>query len=769
MMDFAFASRRAGGSGISAGLIAGGIILSASLSTPAQPRPLNALEASLPSPFLIRELLDYRESTGVGGTLGIAVYSQKHQRFEARLNDDMSLVPASTLKLVVTAAALDALPDDATPHTTLEVAGRLRGRTLHGELRVIGGGDPNISDRFYPDAVTPLLAWADSLKARGIDTVRGRVTASDTFFTGPHRPSAWAARHFGTWYGAEVSALSFNDNTFDITVRPGARAGSPPVVSVFPDVGHVTVINRATTVAGSRNRIAATLRPGATTVIITGRVGARGGARTWLLPVRNPPEYFRAGFLTALAARGIVVIENSVAGKAPPVLHTLRFSAAPLASLVDEINQRSQNLHAEMLLRHLGKRVMGEGSDRAGIAAEIAFLNRLGLDPRAFTLRDASGLSHLNRVEPRALALLLARMARHPQAADYVGSLAQPGLDGATGKRLRDYTGSGLVRYKTGSLSGVAALAGYAFAADGDTLSVVLILNGVGGAAGSSLLDSLFMRTAQWANRERPTIAAAYRLLAPVAPVEGGGIPAEYEARLRYFSRALLGSPYFIGPTGEGRHADADPLPLADLGRMDCVTYIENVIGLARARDAADFIPAILPFRYHGGQDSREDPSAAIRYANRNHYFVGEWLAHNPADFRVLALPGDTVVRKTLYRGKLLAGKGITGGDIEADLRYLPYEKALRLARDWKTTGLGNRLFGVAFMTTIEGLDATHTGFVDARADQNGGRPILRHASQLQGRVAEQDFAEYLESRRGRCAGVLFFEFLPPLPAPGGG
>ena len=139
-----------------------------------------------------------------------------------------------------------------------------------------------------------------------------------------------------------------------------------------------------------------------------------------------------------------------------------------------------------------------------------------------------------------------------------------------------------------------------------------------------------------------------------------------------------------------------------------------------------------------------------------------EWLARNPKDFRVLALPGDTVVRKTRHRRKLLAAKGITGDDVQATLRYLPYDKALKLARDWKSAKLDGRLLGVAFMTGIDGLDATHTGFLDAA----GGRPVLRHAGQLAGRVVAQDFAEYLESRRGRCTGVLFFEFLPP---PGGG
>lgn len=727
----------------------------AAAATPSTPEVSSAPRAAIDgavSPLLLRELLAYRDAAHLRGNLALSVYSVKHQRYEARWNDSVFFVPASTLKLVVTAAALDALPPDAAPRTTLEVAGTLRGRTLHGELRLHGGGDPNISDRFYPDALTPLLAWADSLKARGIDTLRGRVTASDAYFTGPRRPKPWAARHFETWYGSEVSALSFNDNTFELSVRPGAP-GTPPEVTVSPDVGYVKVINKATTARSGRTTISATQRADESTVILTGRIAARAGARSWLMPVRDPAAFFRAGFLTALRTRGLVVIDESPA-RNPPRLYTLSFSAAPFASLVDEVNQRSQNLHAEILLRHLGKHVKGEGSDRAGLAAEQEFLARLGLDADDFDLRDASGLSHLNRVKPAALAQLLARMAHHPHARDYVISLAQPGLDGATGRRLRDYAGSGLIRYKTGSLNAVAALAGYAFAADGDTLAVVLISNGAGGAAAAAVLDSLFVRTALWFNKERPALAEAHPLLrAPDAPPHG-----DYIARLRHFSRALEGRPYFLGPTGEGRYGDIDPLPLADLTRMDCVTYMENVIGLARARRAADLIPAIIPIRYHRAPD--EAPGTrTLRYDRRNHYFVGEWLAHNPRDFRVLPLPGDTIFHKTLSRGKLLAAKGLPGDDIAATLRYLPYDKALKLARNWT---LGDRFLGVAFMTGIEGLDATHTGFVDARPGVRNGRPVLRHASQLQGRVAEQDFADYLESRRGKCTGVLFFEFLPP-------
>ncbi len=290
---------------------------------------------------------------------------------------------------------------------------------------------------------------------------------------------------------------------------------------------------------------------------------------------------------------------------------------------------------------------------------------------------------------------------------------------------------------------------GYAIAPNphhdqGDILPVVVWIKGFHGSpeTASALMDSLFFRTVRWYNKERPAVLLADTLLSRP------GIPSKYEERLRYFSRAFLGTPYSLGPTGEGRYGAIEAAPIVDLNRFDCVTYIESSVGLALSREAADLLPAVLSIRYHGD---------TVSYATRNHFFVGDWLGNDPQRFRILRLPGDTVAHKTLYKGRLLAAKGLPRppSDPVADIPYMPYEKALQLAGNWT---LGKRLLGVAFVTHIEGLDVTHTGFVDGAS----GKPVLRHASELKGKVVEQDFREYLESRRGKCAGVLFFEFLPP-------
>ena len=340
---------------------------------------------------------------------------------------------------------------------------------------------------------------------------------------------------------------------------------------------------------------------------------------------------------------------------------------------------------------------------------------------------DSCGIS--GRVRPQKESLRLGRLLQ--------GHFENDSLDSPLAPENR-------IRFRTESSDSIQGLAGYVFASDGDTLAVSMWTKGPrdSAKAASELLDSLFLRTTRWYNMERQTLGVASRLLArPDAP-------SDYLDRLRYFSRALEGTPYSLGPTGEGRYGAIEPLPIVDLNHFDCVTYIESSVGLALSHQASDVIPAVLPIRYHGD---------TLTYATRNHFFVGDWLGNNPGRFRILRFPGDTVVSKTLYKGKLLAAKGLPkpSSDPVVAIPYLPYEKALQLAGNWT---LGKRLVGVAFVTHIDGLDVTHTGFVDGES----GKPVLRHASELKGKVVEQDFKEYLESRRGKCIGVLFFEFLPP-------
>jgi hypothetical protein len=316
---------------------------------------------------------------------------------------------------------------------------------------------------------------------------------------------------------------------------------------------------------------------------------------------------------------------------------------------------------------------------------------------------------------------------------------------------------SGLIRYKTGSISQVQALSGYAFGIDGDTLAVACFINDFRGSseAAARLMDSVFVRIANFYNKERPALIDAHKLLARK------DAPKDYRGRLKYFTAALQDRPYFLGPTGEGRFGVIDPKPLADLGQFDCVTYIETAMALAASREARDLLPRILPIRYAGD---------AITYHNRNHYFVADWIKNNAHLVRTVRFPGDSLLSKPIDKIAFYKGKHAAAGRDSAVLRqlpvpaanpvaeipFMPYAKAVDMMTDWTH---GEKFLGVAFVTDIPGLDVTHTGFLIADGKHP---PLLRHASSLLGKVATQPFKDYLDTRKGKCAGVLFFEFLTP-------
>jgi PBP4 family serine-type D-alanyl-D-alanine carboxypeptidase len=704
--------------------------------------------ATQASPFLKKDLEDVYKRSKVRGRLGFSVYSTRYGRTEAALNDTDWFTPASCLKLIITAAALDTFPVNFFPPTLMDVFGTVKNRTLTGKIRISGEGDPNVSDRFFPDALSPLQPFIDSLRAMGIDTVRGAVEVTDTFFSGPHRPEAWKQHHFNTWYGAEVSALSYNDNTFTLNVLPGAKPGAPAVVVVKPDVGYVRIVNKAKTVSGGRRRIVPSQNRDSTVITLTGHIGNKAPGFQMILPVRNPTAYFRASILKSMASHGMTMRPDTAgvaAAAARPAVKSFRFTTAPFIDVVEEINQRSQNLHAELALRQLGKFVKGDGSAAGGIRAEMEFLQRQGLDSNNFKLADGCGLSQNNRIKPRSMAALLARMAKHRYVKDYIGSLASPGLDGATGRRMRPYMQTNLLRYKTGSISGVQALSGYAFGIDGDTLAVALFINEFRGSpeAASRLMDSLLVHVALFYNKERPALIEAHKLLGrPDAP-------AAYPERLKYYSQALLNRPYFLGPTGEGRFGRIEAAPLIDLDRFDCVTYIESAMSLALSKNTRDVLPRILSLRYR---------SDTIDYPTRNHYFVEDWLRDNASLVKVVRFPGDSLLKKPIDKIKFFSSKKlpVPAANPVADIAFTPYAKAVEMMANWT---YGERFLGVAFVTDIPGLDVTHTGFLVA---DGKNPPVLRNASQLLRKVADMPFKEYLDGRKGKCAGVLFFEFLPP-------
>ncbi len=434
---------------------------------------------------------------------GIAVYDLDAGRWLALHHADRYFEPASNLKLVVTAVGLERLgPDFAWRTSVYGTAPIGPDGALDGDLVLYGRGDPNLSARFADSRTAIFEELADSLATRGLRRVTGRLLADESYWDADHVRGDWAGYDLLWWYAAPVGALGFNDNSIDFEIMPAARAGQPPRVAGQPETSFWSLDNRATTgPAGSTNTFDLTRDPGTNHVVAYGSLPLDAGKRTEYFAVVDPAGYAGAVFRDVLAARGIDVIGETRtvsddAGSPVAAGDTVALAAhvsPPLSRDVEAINGRSQNWHAEQLVKTLGKEVAGQGSWAAGLDVERETLARLGVDTTAFLLRDASGLSSVNLVTPRAVVDLLRGMARRPAGEAWAASLPVAGRSGSLARRFVNTAGEGRIHAKTGYIENVYSLSGFLTTLGGRRYAFSVIVNQTG-AAGASLATATIDR-----------------------------------------------------------------------------------------------------------------------------------------------------------------------------------------------------------------------------------------------------------------------------------
>jgi D-alanyl-D-alanine carboxypeptidase/D-alanyl-D-alanine-endopeptidase (penicillin-binding protein 4) len=465
------------------------------------------LEARDPSPDRLRKAIEPIVSSPelAAATWGIEVRSLGSGRTLFAVNAAKAFRPASALKLVTTAAALDAYGPDARLRTTLESAARLdsKGRLL-GDVFLVGRGDPNISARFSPGRPAAAFeAMAEALVALGVKRVEGRLVGHEGAFAGDRRGASWTWEDLAWGYGTEVSALSYADNSVEATLVPGDRPGDPAVLSLAPDSGCLNVVSTVTTMEARPDYDELTLlrEPGSNDVRLTGRLPL-GGNWDGRLAVADPAACAAAVFAAVLEARGIRVASGVATSHAalPEGARVLAaYDGLPMAQMVQVVNKESQNLHAEMLLRLAGLKAKGEGSVEAGSAAALAFAGRLAVPTAGWTIQDGSGLSRADLVTPAGIAALLVAMDRHPHAAAFRDSLPIAGVDGTLEKRMRGTAAEKRVLAKTGTSQLMNALAGYVTTVRGERLAFAAFVNNNAGRSRETVqaLDRLAVALAE--------------------------------------------------------------------------------------------------------------------------------------------------------------------------------------------------------------------------------------------------------------------------------
>lgn len=699
------------------------------------------------TPKKIISVEDYKtiaDSMVPGAKFGISIRSVKSGKQLAELRADSLFTPASTLKTLTTAAALDYFPLDYAPKTLFILEGSVSGKTFHGTIRLRGEGDPNISARYYSEPFYLLRVLADSIRQNGIDTLDAKIELDTNFFSGPRKPEHWRSNYYDAWYGAEVTPLIFNDNCALVKILPGEKIGDTATVTVEPDLGYVKIANKLTTGKGSRKRYVYSLDADSSVIRISGTIGIRSDGAGIAIPVRNPNRYFRVAMVKAFGDAGIVYRENPTAQKGLPI-RAFEVSGAPLLSLLDEINQRSQNLHAETLFRNLAAAKFGDGNVENGKRVEREFLERLEISPEGFQVFDGSGLSPSNKVKPSAETALLAKMARHPKGKFYVQSFASPGI-GSGHKRMQNLEFAWKIRFKTGFINETHGLVGYMPTIDGDTLAIATYLNDTGKIPDNTSKDAL---DSIWSCIHR-SVNGGYASLLKMKELHlQGASVSGLSNRILHFSSRFLGRPYLLGPMGEGYLDSIESKPLVNTDSLDCVTFIEHVLALSKSPNVDSLFGTLQKIRYFDGK---------IAYKFRKHYFVEDWLGEG-VFARQISLPNDTTEKRILPKKKFFADRGISFADNDPELylHYLPFEKAIEFsAEKWQGE---STVRGIGFVSGVKTIDTFHVGFLIL---EKGQKPVLRDASYKFKKVLDHSLEEYLESWRGtgKVPGIVLFEFL---------
>jgi serine-type D-Ala-D-Ala carboxypeptidase/endopeptidase (penicillin-binding protein 4) len=433
---------------------------------------------------------------------GIVVQSLDTGERLFELNPTTLLVPASTLKLVSLAAAVDAVGWQFSFTTNLRATERVAD-VIGGDLIVQGTGDPSIGGRGGRD-VGDLV---DRIKAAGVHRIDGRIIGDDNLVEEPRPQLAWAWDDLGYPTGALFGALNYAENRMEVIVQPGAAPGDLPILQVDPRAATRPLQNRTTTgLAGSSPLVWPEQRPGEPFLTIAGSVPAGAAPMRMQVSVGNPTLWFATALRHGLVDAGIAVagdaydIDDAPPGAAWESATTFSSVASTsLAELARPLLKDSINLYGEAVLRLSARRGVFPTND-AALAGLRETLERWGIRTDAWQIVDGSGLSRRNAVAPEVLVAVLRRMYDPATSSPWMNAMPLAGRDGTLADRMRGTAAEANVRAKTGTMSNIRTLAGYVRTRDNETLAFAIMADNFEGTGSTAVeaIDRIAVRLAEF-------------------------------------------------------------------------------------------------------------------------------------------------------------------------------------------------------------------------------------------------------------------------------
>ena len=447
--------------------------------------------------------------------LGVKVESLDTGKVIFDQNGDKLLKPASNGKMYTGALALDRLGSDFKIRTSFYAEKPLdKSGNVDGDLIVYGRGDPSFSHRFndgdYTKAINEL---ADAVVNAGIKEIKGDLVGDDSFFRGSRFGVGWSIDDMQQYYGAEASALTFQENAVDLVFKPGAKVGDPLQILTKPETTYLKFENRSKTVGKDGKRSVELYRPvDSNTVYVWGTIPVGGAAVDDAVAVYDAPRWFVTILHDALKKRGVKVtgklktvswlhreVDPIDFSKLTEVAH---IDSRPMAELVKNMMKPSQNLYAHLLLLQVAEHVRNSetkkmNSDDLGLMELKKFCAEAGIEKGAVLMEEGSGLSRGCLVKPNASVQLLKYMQKHRYAKDYYNSLPIAGVDGTLRSRFKGTPAENNLRAKTGTIRYVNSISGYVTTKAGEHLVFSIMLNAYSGGEGRIHTDGIAQMLAE--------------------------------------------------------------------------------------------------------------------------------------------------------------------------------------------------------------------------------------------------------------------------------
>ena len=432
----------------------------------------------------------------IHGQLSVALIDVATNQLIAGHRPNKNMIPASSLKVLITGIALEKLGKDYRFKTALLYDGNITADgTLKGNLIIRGYGDPTLGSHHFAKAEpheVVLKKWTDAIKKAGIKKIEGYIIGDASYFSTQVDGRTWLWEDLGNYYGAGAWGLNFHENLYHLDLKQNSKlGGTPSILTVRPKVPNLHLINELTQdKRGSGDNAYIFGVPYGYTRFIRGTIPIGTGTFTVKGSVPDPPFFAafqlmqnlesvgistsqRAGSLYQLEREGINI-------GATKVINT--YLSPTLKEIVKETNLKSVNLYCEALLRLLGKTEKGDSDPSKGLEIIMDYLNDNGLPTAGLFLRDASGLSPRNAVSARHLAAYLAFLKTQKDIfPDFKASLPIGGKSGALKYLFRGTNGENKVFAKSGGMDRVRSYSGYVKNKAGKWLSFSIIANNFSG------------------------------------------------------------------------------------------------------------------------------------------------------------------------------------------------------------------------------------------------------------------------------------------------